>query len=140
MDTGMSARCARPAPNAPARAVALTLQCKILTATHVDDGIVRWPFPSYSIVMLSLRDCLDHSNLSELEVGVLADHTGLPTMLAATLAGAMLQSEGGADLFLLILRDAETQAAQKLDTDKHQRARAAVEQFCRVHKQALRQA
>lgn len=83
--------------------------------------------------MLSLRDCLDHSNLSELEVGVLADYTGLPTMLAATLAGAMLQSEGGPDLLLRILRDADEQAAQKLDANKRERTRAAVERFCRVH-------
>ncbi|MBU0601619.1 MAG: hypothetical protein KKD25_04345 [Gammaproteobacteria bacterium] len=83
--------------------------------------------------MLSLRDCLDHSNLSELEVGVLADHTGLPTMLAATLAGAMLQSEGGADLFLRILREAESLAAQKLDMAQRERTHAAVERFCRIH-------
>jgi hypothetical protein len=83
--------------------------------------------------MLSLRDCLDHSNLSELEVGVLADYTGLSPMLAATLAGAMLQSEGGADLFLRILRDAEAQAAQKLDMDRRVRAGAAVKKFCDVH-------
>jgi hypothetical protein len=87
--------------------------------------------------MLSLRDCLDHSNLSELEVGVLADYTGLPTMLAATLAGAMLQSEGGADLFLRILRDAEAQASKTLDMDRRQRTHAAVDQFCRVHGQDL---
>ena len=89
--------------------------------------------------MLSLRDCLDHSNLSELEVGVLADYTGLPTMLAATLAGAMLQSEGGADLFLRILRDAEAQASKTLDMNKRQRTHAAVEQFCRIHGPELSQ-
>ncbi len=89
--------------------------------------------------MLSLRDCLDHSNLSELEVGVLADYAGMPTMLAATLAGAMLQSEGGADLFLRILRDAEEQAAQKLDMDKRERTRAAIAQFCRIHGTELHQ-
>ena len=84
--------------------------------------------------MLSLRDCLDHSNLSELEVGVLAEYTSLPTMLAATLAGAMLQSDGGVDLLLRILRDAEAQAAQTLDMEKRERTRVAVEQFCRVHR------
>lgn len=80
--------------------------------------------------MLSLRDCLDHSNLSELEVGVLAEYTGLP----ATLAGAMLQSDGGVDLLLRILRDAEAQAAQTLDLERRERTRAAIEQFCRVHR------
>ncbi len=87
--------------------------------------------------MLSLRDCLDHSNLSELEVGVLADYTGLSPMLAATLAGAMLQSEGGADLMLRLLQDAEEQAAQRLNMDERAHTRAAVERFRAVHKPDL---
>ncbi|WP_374335775.1 hypothetical protein [Methyloversatilis sp.] len=91
------------------------------------------PIFTHAIVMLSLRDCLDHSNLSDLEVGVLADYTGLPTMLAATLAGAMLQSEGGAELMLRILRDAEAQASQRLDMAQRARTKAAIERFCAVH-------
>ena len=87
--------------------------------------------------MLSLRDCLDHSNLSELEVDVLADYTGLPTMLAATLAGAMLQSEGGADLMLRILQDADKQASEHLDLDQRKRTKAAIERFCTVHRPEL---
>ncbi len=87
--------------------------------------------------MLSLRDCLDHSNLSELEVGVLADYTGLSPMLAATLAGAMLQSDGGADLMLRLLQDAEKQASQRLNMDDRARTKAAVERFRAVHKPEL---
>lgn len=83
--------------------------------------------------MLSLRDCLDHSNLSELEVGVLADYTGLSPMLAATLAGAMLQTEGGCSVMLQLLQQAEQQAMQRLDLDERARTRAAVERFVTVH-------
>lgn len=121
----------------PHSAAVVTLQRKILTATAVRGGIVAGPHTFHANVMLSLRDCLDHSNLSELEVDVLADYTGLPTMLAATLAGAMLQSDGGADLMLRILQDAEKQASQRLDMDQRARTKAAIERFCAVHRPEL---
>ncbi|WP_018411277.1 hypothetical protein [Methyloversatilis thermotolerans] len=87
--------------------------------------------------MLSLRDCLDHSDLSELEVGVLAEYTGLPTMLAATMAGAMLQSDGGAELMLRLLKDAQRQAEAHTNADLRHRSEAAIERFCRHHRREL---
>lgn len=122
-----------PALNLSERA----LQRKILTARRAPGVIVTLPRNFQANVMLSLRDCLDHSNLSELEVGVLADYTGLSPMLAATLAGAMLQSDGGADLMLRLLQDAEKQASQRLNMDDRARTKAAVERFRAVHKPEL---
>jgi hypothetical protein len=43
--------------------------------------------------MLTLRECLDFSGLSEEEIQVIAEHEGLPEIAAAAMGSALLDSE-----------------------------------------------
>jgi len=83
--------------------------------------------------MISIRDCIDYSDLTDDEIEVIAEHEHLPFASAAQLACCLAQSKEGSQLLRCILMDAvcDAQACGKRNT--LQLARRALRQFCANH-------
>lgn len=83
--------------------------------------------------MISIKDCLDYSDLTEDEVAAIAEHEHLPYPCAAQLACCLAQSQDGTEVLRCLLKDAVCDAetcghAEALRTAKH-----AYEQFVANH-------
>ena len=83
--------------------------------------------------MISLKDCLDYSDLTEEEVIVIARHEHLPYPYAVELACGMSQSPAGEELLRLLLKAAVRDARHEHDTVAFKAARHALEQFAAAH-------
>jgi len=83
--------------------------------------------------VISIKDCLDYSDLTEDEVAVIAEHEHLPFACAAQLACCLAQSEDGTEVLRCLLKNAVCDAeacghAKALGT-----ARLALSQFAANH-------
>ncbi len=83
--------------------------------------------------MISLKDCLDYSDLTEEEVTVIARHEHLPYPYAVELACGLSQTGEGEDLLRCLLKAAIHDARHDHDTAALKTARHALEQFCAAH-------
>jgi hypothetical protein len=83
--------------------------------------------------MISLKDCLDYSDLTEEEVDVIAKHEHLPYPYAVELACGMTQSREGEALLRLLLKAAVRDARHDCDTLTLRAARHALEQYAAAH-------
>lgn len=61
--------------------------------------------------MISIKDCLDYSDLTEDEVAVIAEHEHLPYASAAQLACCLAQSSDGTEVLRCLLKDCVCDAA-----------------------------
>ncbi|NJD35159.1 MAG: hypothetical protein FIA96_10065 [Betaproteobacteria bacterium] len=83
--------------------------------------------------MISMKDCIDYSDLTEDEVSAIADHEHLPYAMAAHLACGLAQSKDGTEVLRCLLKNALCDAA----TCGHEQtlivARRAYKQFVANH-------
>lgn len=83
--------------------------------------------------MISLKDCLDYSDLTEEEVAVIARHEHLPYPYAVEFACGLTQSQEGENLLRCLLKAAVRDARYDHDTATLRSARHALEQFAAAH-------
>lgn len=83
--------------------------------------------------MISLKDCLDYSDLTEEEACVIAAHEHLPYPCAVELACGLAQTGEGEELLRCLLKAAIRDARLDHDTAALRTARHALDQFTVAH-------
>jgi hypothetical protein len=83
--------------------------------------------------MISIRDCIDYSNLTDDEVEVIAEHEHLPFDSAAQLACCLAQSDEGSQVLRCLLKDAVCDARTCGKQQALRLARRALRQFSANH-------
>jgi hypothetical protein len=83
--------------------------------------------------MISLKDCLDYSDLTEEEVAVIAEHEHLPYPCAVELACCLAQSQEGTEVLRCLLKNAVCDAKNCRRTEMLETARLALKQFAASH-------
>jgi len=83
--------------------------------------------------MLTLKDCLDYSDLTEEEVAVIAAHEHLPYPFVVEMACGLAQTREGELLLSGLLKAAVRDARQEHDTATLRTARHALDQFAAAH-------
>lgn len=83
--------------------------------------------------MISLKDCLDYSDLTEDEVSVIAEHEHLPFACAAQLACCLAQSSEGTEVLRCLLKNAICDADKCGHMDALRTAELAWTQFVANH-------
>lgn len=83
--------------------------------------------------MISLKDCLDYSDLTEEEVAVIAAHEHLPYPFAVEMACGLSQTGDGEELLRCLLKAAVRDARHEHDAAALKAARHALAEFCAAH-------
>jgi hypothetical protein len=83
--------------------------------------------------MISIKDCLDYSDLTEDEVAAIAEHEHLPFASAAQLACCLAQSRDGTEVLRCLLKNAVCDAAQCGHEEALRTAELALNQFDANH-------
>jgi len=83
--------------------------------------------------MISIKECLDYSDLTEDEVATIAEHAHLPFACAAQLACGLAQSQEGTEVLRCLLKDAVCDAASCGHAQAAKTARDAYQQFVANH-------
>ena len=83
--------------------------------------------------MISLKDCLDYSDLTEEEAAVIAEHEHLPYPFVVEMACGLTQTGEGEVLLRGLLKAAVRDARHDHDTVALKTARHALEQFAADH-------
>lgn len=83
--------------------------------------------------MLSLQDCIDFSDLSEDEIGAIAEHEHVPEIVAAEIGATLLQSTSGVCLLKLYLLENIEQARALGHFEKAARLEKLYRRFDREH-------
>ncbi len=83
--------------------------------------------------MISLKDCLDYSDLTEEEVSVIAAHEHLPYPFVVEMACGLSQTREGELLLSGLLKAAVRDARHGHDAATLRTARHALEQFAAAH-------
>jgi hypothetical protein len=83
--------------------------------------------------MISMKDCLDYSDLTEDEVAAIAEHERLPYPCAVELACCLAQSQEGTEVLRCLLKDAVCDAKTCQRPEVLQTARRALKQFVANH-------
>lgn len=83
--------------------------------------------------MITLKDCLDYSDLTEEEVAVIAAHEHLTYPFAVEMACGMSQSQEGEDLLRCLLKAAVRDARHDHDSAALKAARHALQEFAAAH-------
>jgi len=83
--------------------------------------------------MISLKDCLDYSDLTEEEVEVIAAHEHLPYSFAVEMAAGLSQTHEGEVLIMRLLKAAERDARHDHDLAALKIAQHAAKQFSADH-------
>ncbi|MCX8018480.1 MAG: hypothetical protein N2690_11360 [Rhodocyclaceae bacterium] len=83
--------------------------------------------------MISIKDCLDYSDLTEDEVAAIAEHEHLPYAGAAQLACGLAQTEEGTEVLRCLLKNALCDAQRCQHSETLQTARRAYAQFLANH-------
>ncbi|MEW6164153.1 MAG: hypothetical protein AB1642_03735 [Pseudomonadota bacterium] len=83
--------------------------------------------------MISIKDCIDYSDLTEDEVAVIAEHEHLPFAAAAQLACCLAQSQDGTEVLRCLLKNALCDAASCGHADALRTAERACTQFAANH-------
>lgn len=83
--------------------------------------------------MISIKECLDYSDLTEDEVIVIAGLEHVPFASAAELACCLAQSEDGVEVLRYLLKNAISGAASCGDAEAQKIARRAYRQFIANH-------
>ncbi len=83
--------------------------------------------------MISIKDCIDYSDLTEDEVAAIAEHEHLPYACAAQLACCLAQSQDGTELLRCLLKNAVCDAEACGHGEALRVAERAEEQFAANH-------
>jgi hypothetical protein len=83
--------------------------------------------------MLSIRDCLDYCDLTEDEVSLFAEHTGIPEGAAAQMICGMVQTPEGVLVLTHYMLDLVERANAAGDPEQLERARALCKRFMADH-------
>lgn len=83
--------------------------------------------------MISIKDCLDYSDLTEDEVSAIAEHEHLPFACAAQMACCLAQSGEGTEVLRCVLKDAVCDAKKCGHAETLKVARRACVQFAANH-------
>lgn len=83
--------------------------------------------------MISIKDCLDYSDLTEDEIEVIAAHEHLPYPCAAELACSLAQTQEGTEVLRCLLKNAVCDAANCRAAGALCTAQRAYEQFVQRH-------
>ncbi len=83
--------------------------------------------------MLTMRECLELSELSEDEIHAIAEHEHVPDIVAAELGACLLQSDVGTWLIQRYIREDLQQAEASGHADKAAKLRQVLEQFVASH-------
>lgn len=83
--------------------------------------------------MLSIRDCLDYCDLTEDEVLLFAEHTGIPEGAAAQMICGMVQTPEGVLVLTKYMLDLVERATAAGDPEQMARARALCNRFMSDH-------
>lgn len=83
--------------------------------------------------MISIKDCIDYSDLTEDEVATIAEHEHLPYASAAQLACCLAQSQDGAEVLRCLLKDAVCDADNCGHAEVLEMAQRAYAQFIANH-------
>lgn len=83
--------------------------------------------------MISLKDCIDYSDLTEEEVAAIAEYERLPYAFAAQLACCLSQTEEGTEILRCLLKNAVCDAENCGHTETLRTAQRAWEQFVADH-------
>jgi len=83
--------------------------------------------------MISIKDCLDYSDLTEDEVATIAEHEHLPYASAAQLACGLAQTDEGTELLRCLLKNAVCDAVNCSHAEVLQTAQRAYAQFIENH-------
>jgi len=86
--------------------------------------------------MISIKECLDYSDLTEDEVATIAEHEHLPYASAAQLACGLAQSQDGTEVLRCLLKNAVCDAAKCGHAKALKTARDACQQFAANHSEA----
>ena len=86
--------------------------------------------------MISIKDCIDYSDLTEDEVTAIAEHEHLPYVSAAQLACCLAQSQDGTEVLRCLLKDAVCDAASCGHAEALRVAQRAYHQFTSNHPEA----
>lgn len=83
--------------------------------------------------MLSLRDCLDYSDLTDEEVEIIAEHEDVPDAVAAQWACALVQTPEGAAIIHRWLQDSIERALSAGHPDRANEIRRVLGTFDACH-------
>jgi hypothetical protein len=83
--------------------------------------------------MISIKDCLDYSDVTEDEVAVIAEHEQIPYVSAAQLVCCLAQSEEGTEVLRCLLKNAVCDAKNCGHAKSLLEAQVAYEQFVANH-------
>lgn len=83
--------------------------------------------------MISIKDCLDYSDLTEEEVAVIAEHEHLPYPCAVEMACGLAQTGEGTELLRCLLKNAVGDASENERAEALQAAQRAYERFTADH-------
>lgn len=83
--------------------------------------------------MISIKDCLDYSDLTEDEVAAIAEHEHLPYVSAAQLACGLAQTEEGTEFLRCLLKNAVCDAESCTHAEVLRTAQRAYAQFIANH-------
>ena len=86
--------------------------------------------------MISIKDCLDYSDLTEDEVAAIAEHEHLPYASAAQLACCLAQTKDGTEVLRCLLKNCVCDAAQCGHMEALRTAEQAWTQFVANHPEA----
>jgi len=83
--------------------------------------------------VISIKDCLDYSDLTEDEVAAIAEHEHLPYACAAQLACCLAQSNDGTEVLRCLLKNAVCDAESCGHAEALRTAQVAYTQFTANH-------
>lgn len=83
--------------------------------------------------MISIKDCIDYSDLTEEEVAAIAEHEHLPYASAAQLACCLAQSDDGTEVLRCLLKNAVCDAEDCGHAETLRTAQRAWNQFVANH-------
>jgi hypothetical protein len=83
--------------------------------------------------MLSLTDCFDFIDLDRETIDIIAQHQGLPTIVAAELGNQLIADLRGIHAIHQMHRDLLAHAAEREDLEEEQRLRKAYTAFKRKY-------
>ena len=83
--------------------------------------------------MLTVKDCLDFSELTDEELRVLAEHEHIPEVVAAELGQCLLKSDVGTWLIKRYIREELESAERGRAGERIARLKAVLERFSEAH-------
>jgi hypothetical protein len=83
--------------------------------------------------MLSVKECMDYCELSEEEIQAIAEHEGIPEVLAAELGECLLKSDVGTWLIKRYIADDLERAEHTGHGLRVAELRKVLEEFSRAH-------